>query len=72
MLVFFTLDIACISLIASLNCFWEATMLFLNIILLNFVFMSMFNVSYGALVFEERYLITTFFMAVLLVGLFFG
>ena len=47
-------------------------LLFLNIVLLNFVFMSMFNVSYGALVFEERYLITTFFMAVLLVGLFFG
>ena len=44
----------------------------LNIVLLNFVFMGMFNVSYGALVFEERYLITTFFMAVLLVGLFFN
>ena len=43
----------------------------LNIVLLNFVFMGMFNVSYGALVFEERYLISTFFIAVLLVGLFF-
>ena len=44
----------------------------LNIVLLNFALMGMFNVTYGALVFEERYLITTFFAAVLLVALFFG
>jgi len=44
----------------------------LNIVFLNFAFFGMFNVTYGAAVFEERYLITTFFVAVLLVGLFFS
>ena len=44
----------------------------LNMVLLNFTVMGMFNVTYGASVFEERYLITTFFMAVLMIGLFFS
>lgn len=48
-----------------------ASLLLLNIILLNLLVFGLFNVQYGATVFEERYLITTFIAAVLIVALFF-
>ena len=43
----------------------------LNVVLLNLLVFGLFNVQYGASIFEERYLITTFFASVLIVALFF-
>ena len=42
-----------------------------NIVLVNFLVFGLFNVRYGASIFEERYLITTFFVIILMVALFF-
>ena len=43
----------------------------LNVVLLNLLVFGLFNVQYGASIFEERYLITTFFASVLIIALFF-
>ncbi len=48
-----------------------AGMLLLNIVLLNLLTFALFNVQYGASIFEERYLTTTFISMMLLVALFF-
>ena len=51
----------------------ERISLFLaNIVLVNFLIFGLFNVQYGASIFEERYLVTTFFTTVLMVALFFN
>lgn len=50
----------------------EAGLFLVNIVLINFLVFGLFNVRYGASIFEERYLVTTFFTVVLLVALFFN
>lgn len=42
----------------------------LNIIVCNYITFSLFNVQYGQYVFEDRYLITTFFAAVIILAYF--
>ena len=42
----------------------------LNLILVNFLMFSMFNVTYGEVIFEERYLISTFMAVMILVAIF--
>ena len=43
----------------------------INIVLCNVLVFGLFNVRYGASIFEERYLVTTFFVIVLIAALFF-
>ena len=48
------------------------TPLFLvNIVLVNFLIFGLFNVRYGASIFEERYLVTTYFVIILMTAVFF-
>ena len=49
-----------------------ASLFLINIVLLNFLIFGLFNVRYGSSMFEERYLVTTFFAAILIVALFFS
>ena len=43
-----------------------------NIVLINFLIFGLFNVRYGASIFEERYLVTTFFVTALMAAVFFN
>ena len=47
-------------------------MFLLNIVVCNYLTFSLFNVQYGQYVFEDRYLITTFFAIIILVANFFN
>ncbi len=47
-----------------------APLFLLNIVLVNFLVFGLFEVQYGASIFEERYLVTTFFVLVLITALF--
>ena len=49
-----------------------AGLLLLNIVFLNLLVLGLFNVQYGAAVFEERYLSTTLIMTMIIVALFFN
>ena len=49
-----------------------ASLFLVNIVLINFLIFGLFNVRYGTRIFEERYLVTTFFTVVLIVALFFN
>ena len=49
-----------------------AVLFLLNIVFLNFLVFGLFNARYGRYIFEERYLISTFFVIVLLVALLLG
>ena len=46
----------------------DTKMLLITIVIMNLIVFSLFNVQYGADIFEERYLICAFFAMVLLVG----
>ena len=46
-------------------------LLLMNIVILNLLIFGLFNVQYGATIFEERYLTTTFIVMMLIVALFF-
>ncbi len=48
-----------------------ACLFLINIVGLNFLVLGLFNVSYGDIFFEERYLVTTFFVIILITALFF-
>lgn len=47
-----------------------STLFILNIIIANFITFSLFNVTYGAYLFEDRYLLTAFFATILLLSAF--
>ena len=47
------------------------TLFVCNIVICNFLMFSLFNVSYGSAVFEERYLICTYAAIIILIGCFF-
>ena len=76
------LIVFCIIVIAVFSTAWRtrknltwkngAVLFLLNIVLMNFLVFGLFNVRYGRYIFEERYLISTFFITVLIVALFFS
>ena len=49
-----------------------AILFLVNIILVNFLVFGLYNAQYGASIFEERYLITSFYVAIILTALLFG
>lgn len=49
---------------------WEPILIFLNIVGINFIIFSLFNVQYGSYIFEERYLICAYVIIIILLCLF--
>ncbi len=45
-------------------------LLFCNVLICNFMVFSLFNVQYGSFIFEERYLLCTYMIIIILVGYF--
>lgn len=48
----------------------DSILLFVNIVALNFIILGLFNVRYGSPVFEDRYLITTYMVVIILTAYF--
>ena len=78
----FILAVFTVIVIAVISVIWRtlknmtekngARLFLVNIVLINFLIFGLFNVRYGTLLFEERYLVTTFFTMILMVALFFN